>query len=101
MAEIIPFKQQQPPFRKGEIFDVRQVTSDAETVRIPIFRIISGERFRNVLGEFNYLPVPKGSYIITRDDGSEIAIGADALPILYKAILSTKMAENGAYILNE
>lgn len=101
MAEIIPFKQQQPPFKDGEIFNVRQVTSDAETVRIPIFRIISGERFRNVLGEFNYLPVPKGSFIIAREDGSEIAIGADALPVLYKPVKPVKIGENGEYVLNE
>ncbi|PPR18459.1 MAG: hypothetical protein CFH43_00490 [Proteobacteria bacterium] len=101
MAEIIPFSNQNPPFEKGETFQVRQVVSNAETVRIPVFRLISGQRFRNVLGEFNYLPVEKGSYIITRYDGSEIAISADALPVLYKPCSPTKIGEEGVYQLKD
>lgn len=101
MAEIIPFSNQNPPFSRDEEFAVRQVTSNAETVRIPVFRLVSGQRFRNVLGEFNYLPVEKGSFIVTRRDGSEIAISADVLPILYKPCLPTKMGEDGTYKLKD
>ena len=79
------------------VVNVRKITKKAETVKVPVYYIIQGKRFRNIHSEYNYVVVPKGSFIVMDEGGNEFAISDEALEALYSPIDGTAQGENGRY----
>ncbi|MFT7145066.1 MAG: hypothetical protein ACI9TY_000053 [Alphaproteobacteria bacterium] len=97
MSNIILFNGAHLTSNPTQIVTVCKVVKNGAHIKVPVYNKMNDRRFRNIFDDYNYIPVPVGSYILTDSDGLEFSITFEVLSLHYKPLNNTLMGADGMY----